>query len=99
MVENKKTKASSKPRKAATPEATTGEATTLKAPARKTATPKAAPKATSGELITMPSPNPTPTHEQIAALARNYWAERGYADGHHEDDWFRAEHELRAKAS
>jgi hypothetical protein len=41
----------------------------------------------------------TPSHEQIAELARKYWAERGYTDGQHEQDWFRAEQELRAKAS
>ena len=40
-----------------------------------------------------------PTHEQIAELARKYWAQRGYTDGHHEEDWFRAEKELHAKAS
>lgn len=40
-----------------------------------------------------------PTHEQISELARKYWAQRGYVDGHHEEDWHRAEQELRAKAS
>jgi len=40
-----------------------------------------------------------PSHEQISELARKYWAERGYKDGHHEEDWFRAEQELRGKAS
>jgi hypothetical protein len=40
-----------------------------------------------------------PTHEQIAELARKYWAQRGYTDGHHDEDWFRAEKELGAKAS
>jgi hypothetical protein len=40
-----------------------------------------------------------PTHEQIAELARKYWAQRGHIDGHHEEDWFRAENQLRAKAS
>lgn len=40
-----------------------------------------------------------PTHDQVAELARKYWAERGYKDGHHEEDWFRAEQELRGKAS
>ena len=40
-----------------------------------------------------------PSHEQVADLARKYWAERGYKDGHHEEDWFRAEQELRGKAS
>jgi hypothetical protein len=30
----------------------------------------------------------------VAALARKYWAERGYYDGHAEHDWLRAEREL-----
>jgi hypothetical protein len=37
--------------------------------------------------------------EKVAELAHRFWAERGGAHGHHEDDWFRAEQELRAKAS
>ena len=41
----------------------------------------------------------SPSHDQIADLARRYWADRGYKDGHHEDDWYRAEQELRGKAS
>ena len=40
-----------------------------------------------------------PTHEQIAALARKYWAERGYNDGNAEHDWLRAEQELMKIAS
>jgi hypothetical protein len=64
--------------------------------AKKTTAPK---KTATAELITMPTPAPAPTHEQIAELARRYWAERGHVDGHHEEDWFRAEQELRAKAS
>jgi hypothetical protein len=43
--------------------------------------------------------NGGPSHDQIAELARKYWAERGYTDGKHEEDWLRAEQELRAKAS
>jgi hypothetical protein len=39
------------------------------------------------------------SHEQIAMLAHRYWIEGGYQHGHHQDDWFRAEQELRAKAS
>jgi len=35
-----------------------------------------------------------PTHDEIAALAQKYWAERGYAHGHAEHDWLRAEREL-----
>jgi len=63
-----------------------------------TASKKAAPKKTAmAEVIAMPPP--TPTHDEIAELARRYWAERGYVDGHHEEDWLRAEQELRGKAS
>lgn len=54
-----------------------------------------------GKAPTTPPKNGSvrPTHEQIAELARKYWAQRGYTEGHHEEDWFRAEKELRAKAS
>jgi hypothetical protein len=38
-------------------------------------------------------------HDQVAQLAHKYWAERGHQHGHHEDDWYRAEQELRGKAS
>jgi hypothetical protein len=38
----------------------------------------------------------TPTHSEIAELARQYWAERGWQDGHAEQDWLRAERELMA---
>jgi hypothetical protein len=39
------------------------------------------------------------SREEVAALAHKYWAERGYQHGKHIDDWFRAEQELRNKAS
>jgi hypothetical protein len=38
-------------------------------------------------------------HDQVAQLAHRYWAERGHQHGHHEEDWYRAEQELRGKAS
>jgi hypothetical protein len=38
-------------------------------------------------------------YERVAQLAHQFWAERGHQHGHHEDDWFRAEQELRGKAS
>jgi hypothetical protein len=38
-------------------------------------------------------------HEEVARLAHRFWAERGRQHGHHVDDWFRAEQELRGKAS
>lgn len=40
-----------------------------------------------------------PSREQIAELARKYWAERGWRDGYAEQDWLRAERELIGKAS
>lgn len=39
------------------------------------------------------------SHEQIAQLAHQFWIERGYRHGEDTEDWFRAEQELRAKAS
>jgi hypothetical protein len=38
-------------------------------------------------------------HDQVAQLAHRFWAERGHRHGNHEDDWYRAEQELRGKAS
>ncbi|MFT4112114.1 DUF2934 domain-containing protein [Silvibacterium sp.] len=63
-----------------------------KAPAkpRKTATKKQA---------TVEAVKPQPSHEEIAELARRYWAERGWKDGHAEEDWLRAERELIGIAS
>jgi hypothetical protein len=54
-----------------------------KAPARKKTTAEAA------EPVII-----RPSHEQIAALAQKFWAERGYTDGQAESDWLRAEREL-----
>ena len=57
-----------------------------KAPAKpkKTATKKA-------EELKMAAPS----HDQIAQLAQKFWAERGWQDGYAEQDWLRAERELR----
>ena len=38
-------------------------------------------------------------HDQVARLAHRFFEERGHTHGHHEEDWLRAEQELRAKAS
>jgi predicted phosphoribosyltransferase len=40
-----------------------------------------------------------PSHEEIARLAEQYWAERGRQDGQAEQDWLRAERELMKIAS
>lgn len=38
-------------------------------------------------------------HQEIAQLAHRYWAERGHPHGDADTDWYRAEQELRGKAS
>jgi len=45
------------------------------------------------------SHDPRTSHEEIARLAHQYWVERGHKHGSHEEDWLRAEKELRRKAS
>jgi hypothetical protein len=47
----------------------------------------------------MPPVATMPSREEIEKLARAYWAQRGFQDGYAEQDWFRAEQELRQKAS
>jgi hypothetical protein len=44
------------------------------------------------------SPVSNPTFEEIAQLAYCYWEARGYQGGSPEQDWLRAEHELRSAA-
>lgn len=39
------------------------------------------------------------SHDQVAQLAHHFFIERGHQHGHHLEDWFRAEQELRARAS
>ena len=41
----------------------------------------------------------TPTYEEIAKLAYSYWEARGYQGGSAEEDWARAEQELRVNVS
>jgi hypothetical protein len=36
-----------------------------------------------------------PTREEIAHLAEKFWAERGWPEGSPEQDWLRAEQELK----
>ncbi|HEY3704768.1 MAG TPA: DUF2934 domain-containing protein [Terracidiphilus sp.] len=36
-------------------------------------------------------------HDEVARLAHTYWQQRGHKHGQHEDDWYRAEQELRGK--
>ena len=41
-------------------------------------------------------PAAVPSWEDIARLAEKYWAERGWPEGSPEEDWLRAEQELKA---
>jgi hypothetical protein len=41
------------------------------------------------------APDRYPNREDVARLAHRYYEERGYLHGYHEDDWHRAEGELR----
>lgn len=45
------------------------------------------------------SHRPSVSYDEVARLAHKFWKERGHRHGQHEDDWFRAEQELRGKAS
>jgi hypothetical protein len=74
----------------------------LMAEAKKKATKTAAkPKSSTSKngKLTVEKKSLTPSREEIADLARKYWAERGWQDGQAEQDWLRAEQELRGIAS
>ena len=74
----------------------TGSATKKAAVKTGHATKKAAvKKQTVAEKVTATMP----THEDIALLALQYWAERGRQHGQDQADWLRAEQELMKMAS
>ena len=62
-------------------------------PTKTTAAPKAAAKPRKPAAS---KTAPEPSREQIARLAEKYWAERGWPEGSPEQDWLRAEQELKA---
>lgn len=41
----------------------------------------------------------SPSQDEIARLAYTYWADRGYQGGSSEEDWLRAEQELRFRSA
>jgi hypothetical protein len=91
-------KETTKPTKAAAkPVATAAEAKQAKVAVKAPAKPKAAAKAKAPveETKQTASVAKHPSHEEISRLAAQYWAERGYHDGHADQDWQRAEHDLR----
>ncbi len=42
-------------------------------------------------------PDPVVDRGEVERLAHSYWEARGRPEGSAEDDWFRAEHEVRAR--
>jgi len=42
--------------------------------------------------------DPVLEHEEIAQLAYSYWETRGFCSGSPEEDWYRAEEELKRRA-
>lgn len=46
------------------------------------------------EPVPIPVESATPTHEEIAQLAYDYWEARGRPLGSPEQDWFRAEQDI-----
>jgi hypothetical protein len=53
------------------------------------------PEISSSELVGTARHEPVVDRETIARLAYSYWEARGYAGGSPEEDWLRAEQELR----
>jgi hypothetical protein len=70
------------------------------APARhKPATPRRPRRSAAEPAAAVALETAAPAPEQIAHLAYFYWEARGYQGGSPEEDWLRAEQELRAQAS
>jgi hypothetical protein len=72
---------------------------------KKTAKPKAsaqprktAAKKTNGSMSNV-TEMPGVAYNRVAELAHQFWIERGHQHGYDAEDWFRAEQELRGKAS
>ena len=77
----------------------TGAAAAASPVRRRTARPKAAEHRVDGEAFTPPETagknEGTVDREAIARLAYSYWEARGFVGGSPEEDWLRAERELR----
>ncbi len=66
-------------------------------PARRSRKRAAGSEAAAGTNGAPPQAQPAIPHEEIERLAYSYWLERGGQGGSPEDDWFRAEQELRRR--
>lgn len=75
-------------------------ATTPAKATKATKTPAKARKTPAAPIASTAEPNhKSVSHDEIAHLAHRFWNERGRQHGQHQDDWLRAEQELRGKAS
>ena len=86
----KKAKPAAKPRKTATTKKKTGPAM---------ADPIAINSHEAAENHSTMTRQPMISHEDVARLAHRFWKERGQRHGQHEEDWYRAEQQLRGMAS
>lgn len=92
-------KSTDAPAKSATKTASkTASKSVAKTPAKSSAAPtkEAAPMAAAAKPA--PPEKKAPTNEEISHLAHQYWKERGHHHGSHEDDWHRAEQELKSRS-
>jgi hypothetical protein len=75
----------------------------LKRTRKKETTPRAprltdSTSAVAGDEASSDCDNPAIEHEEISRLAYSYWEARGFSGGSAEEDWYRAEEELKKPA-
>lgn len=101
MADTAKKKAPAKPRKTAAKKTEeTVENAPVAAQGTETAVAAKPKKASSGNGAAAESASEKKVSpEEVARLAHHFYTERGHQHGRHEDDWYRAEQELRKRAS
>ena len=70
-------------------------AVTIETPAPETVQPEASAE----PQPEIAAPLVSPSHDEIAQLAYSYWVDRGCQGGSSDEDWLRAEQELKLRAS
>lgn len=59
--------------------------------------PKASVPIEQGMVSTVPASEASPSHDSIRDRAYELYEQRGREDGREQQDWFKAEHEMRAR--
>jgi hypothetical protein len=59
--------------------------------------PKASVPVEQGTVSTVPGPELVPSHDSIRNRAYELYEQRGREDGREQQDWFKAEHEIRVR--